>query len=147
MRLVTFFLFISLIFSCSGTKNTTITSNKLNGTWTPVRQEMAGVPIPQIAFAYQKLTILDTTYSFVAESVDKGIIKYTSDKMDIYGKEGVNAGKHITAIYKFAPTESDNKDEQLTICYDLSGKTYPESFDTKGKTLHFLSVYKKELAK
>ncbi|MEP7322882.1 MAG: hypothetical protein ABI761_13225 [Saprospiraceae bacterium] len=143
MRLITFFLLLSLILSCSSAKNTTVATNKLNGTWTPLRQEMAGVTIPQIAFAYQKLTILDTTYSFIAESVDKGIIKYTSDKMDIYGKEGVNAGKHITAIYKFAPNAVDTKEEQLTICYDLSGKTYPESYDTKGKTLHFLSVFTK----
>ena len=33
--------------------------------------------------------------------------------MDIYGREGVNAGKHFTAIYKM---ESD----QLTICSTTS---------------------------
>jgi hypothetical protein len=43
--------------------------------------------------------IIDSNYTLTAESVDKGIVKYGSgDKMDIYGKEGVNMGKHFTAI-------------------------------------------------
>ncbi len=60
--------------------------------------------------------------------------------MDIYGKEGVNAGKHFTAIYKY-----DN--EQLTICYNLSGDSYPKTFETKSKSRLFLSVFKKGLTK
>ncbi len=66
----------------------------------------------------------------------KGIVKYKDDKMDIYGKDGVNAGKHFTALYKL-------ENEQLTICYNLSGDSYPESFMTEGKPAYFLSVFKK----
>jgi hypothetical protein len=145
MRLITILFLLCLLIRCGGTKDTTTTTTNLNGTWIPVRQEMAGVPLPQIVFEFQKLTILDTTYTFIAESVDKGIIKYTSDKMDIYGKEGVNAGKHITAIYKFLPSLTNEKDQQLTICYNLSGDKYPETFETKGKTSYFMSVFKKKL--
>ncbi|WP_410962819.1 hypothetical protein, partial [Salmonella sp. SAL4446] len=57
-------------------------------------------------------------------------------KMDIYGKDGVNNGKHFTTIYKY-------QDEQLTICYNLAGDKYPESYETKGKPTYFLAVFKK----
>jgi uncharacterized protein (TIGR03067 family) len=58
--------------------------------------------------------------------------------MDIYGKEGVNNGKHYTAIYKL-------ENGQLSICYNLKGDSYPGSFDTKGKPLFFISVFRKKL--
>ena len=57
--------------------------------------------------------------------------------MDIYGKEGVNAGKHFTSLYKF-------ENEELTVCYNLTGTAYPEEFDTKGKPMYFLSVFRRE---
>jgi uncharacterized protein (TIGR03067 family) len=131
-----------LIFSlnCTSTKNTTMHSNKLNGTWVPVQQELAGTALPAAALKNQKLIINDSNYTLIAESVDKGIVKYANDKMDIYGKEGVNTGKHFTAIYKY---ETD----QLTICYNLKGDSYPETFETKGKPMYFLSVFNKESTK
>src|ERR1700754_5207958 len=111
MRFITFISLVILGFGCTGTKKTTMTSNKLAGTWVPVKQEIAGTPLPPAAFAGQKLIIGDTTYTFIAESTDKGVVKYAvDDKMDIYGKEGVNTGKHFTAIYKY-------ENDQLTICY------------------------------
>lgn len=115
-------------------------SNKLNSTWVPVKQEIGGTFLPEVAFKNQKLIIRDSTYTFFAESIDKGVVKYRDDKMDIYGKEGVNAGKHFTAIYKF-------ENEQLIICYNLLGDSYPEAFETKSKPTLFLSVFKKELIK
>ena len=111
-------------------------SNKLNGTWVPIQQEMGGTSLPTAAFESQKLIISDSNYTFTAESVDKGVVKYSNDKMDIYGQEGVNAGKHFTAIYKF-------ENEELIICYNLKGDSYPETFETKGKPTYFLSVFKK----
>lgn len=60
--------------------------------------------------------------------------------MDIYGKDGVNAGKHYTAIYKY-----DN--DQLIICYNLSGDSYPESFATNNRPTLFLSVFRRENVK
>ena len=145
MRLITFISLIILGLGCASTKNATSDSyrmkpNKLNGTWMPVKQEMGGVLLPKAAFEKQKLIISDSTYTFSAESIDKGIVKYKDDKMDIYGKEGVNAGKHFTAIYKY-------ENEQLTICYNLLGNSYPEAFETKSKPSLFLSVFKKEMIK
>jgi uncharacterized protein (TIGR03067 family) len=143
MRVVLFVSFCFVCFSCDTTKKTVNASNKLNGTWIPVKEEIGGTSLPATTFATQKLIILDTTYTFTAESVDKGVLKYDHEKMDIYGKEGVNAGKHFTAIYKFIP-DSSTKGEQLAICYNLTGNGYPETFDTKGQRTFFLSVFRKE---
>ncbi len=132
--------FIALIllgWACNSPKNMTLTNNKLNGNWIPTRQEIGGMQLPAAAFEKQKLILRDSTYTFSAESVDKGIAKYSGDKMDIYGKEGINAGKHFTAIYKY-------ENGELSICYNLKGDSYPEGFDTKGKPAFFLSVFKKE---
>ena len=143
MRVALFIAFCLLCFNRGITKDSGSAANKLDGTWIPVKQELGGTPVPATAFATQKLIISDTTYTFTAESVDKGVLNYDNYKMDIHGKEGVNAGKHFTAIYKFIPGSS-KKAAQLTICYNLSGHGYPETFDTKGNLTLFLSVFKKE---
>jgi len=110
---------------------------QMNGTWVPVQQEMGGRSLPAAAFENQKLIISDSTYTVIAESIDKGIVKYANGKMDIYGKDGVNSGKHFTAIYKL-------ENGELTICYNLLGDNYPEAFETRDKPMYFLSVFKKE---
>ena len=110
---------------------------KLNASWVPVQEEIGGKALPAAGFQTQKLVIKDSSYTFTAESVDKGIVKYHGDKMDIYGREGVNKGKHFTAIYKL-------ENDQLSICYNLKGNGYPESFTTAGKSLLFLCVFKKQ---
>jgi uncharacterized protein (TIGR03067 family) len=102
-----------------------------------VKQEISGMVLPPASFKDQKLSISNGGYTFVAESVDKGIIKRIKNRMDIYGKEGVNAGKHFTAIYKM-------ENNQLIICYNLAGDKYPEAFDTKDNKQYFLCVFEKE---
>jgi uncharacterized protein (TIGR03067 family) len=116
------------------------TMNELNGTWIPVKQEMNGATIPESGFQNQRLIINDSNYTFVAESTDKGIAKFSNGKLDIYGKEGVNSGKHFTAIYKL-------ENHLLTICYNLKGDGYPEAFESNGKPMFFLCVFKKENVK
>ena len=111
-------------------------SNSLDGSWTPIRQEIGGKELPAVVFQTQKLIINDTTYQFTAESVDKGSLVYKNGQMDIYGKEGVNKGKHFTAVYKL-------ENDQLTICYNLKGDGYPADFETKSKPTLFLSVFRK----
>jgi uncharacterized protein (TIGR03067 family) len=138
MRLTTFFaLLMTVSLGCSNSKPAKMSSNELNGKWMPIQQEIAGTQLPAAAFEKQKLVISDSTYTFTAESVDKGTLSYSGGKMDIYGKQGVNAGKHFTAIYKY-------ENGQLTICYNLSGDSYPDAFETKSKPTLFLSVFKKE---
>ena len=137
MRSILTVLTISFFISCTTSKYASHKVNKMNGSWIPVKEEIGGTSLPQAAFGNQKLTINDSNYMFIAESVDKGVIKYKDDKMDIYGREGVNTGKHFTALYKF-------ENDQLIICYNLLGNSYPEAFDTKGKPLYFLAAFKRE---
>ncbi len=137
MRLLIFISLAILGYGCTGTKGVTTTaSGQLNGIWIPVKQEIGGKELPKAIYETQKLVISDSNYTVVAESVDKGIVHYNGDKMDIYGKDGINKGKHFTAIYKI-------ENGELTVCYNLLGTIYPTSFDTKGKPMHFMSVFKK----
>ncbi len=140
MRLV----FISLLIfglSCVATQKAIAQTNTLNGNWAPVKEEIGGTLLPGTAFEKQQLILADSTYTFIAESIDKGVVKYTgTDKMDIYGREGVNEGKHFAAIYKY-------ENEELSICYNLKGDSYPEAFETKGKPMFFLCVFKKQTTK
>ena len=136
MRTIILFSLLIASFGFISTKNIQINANELNGTWVPVKEEIAGTVLPPAAFEKQKLVINDSTYTFTAESVDKGVLSYSGNKIDIYGREGVNTGKHFTAIYKY-------ENEQLTICYNLAGNGYPEAFETTGKPTLFLYVFKK----
>ncbi len=137
MRSIFFTSLLFLGLSCTNTIHSTMESIKFNGIWIPVKQEIDGTLLPNPAFENQRLIIIDSTYTVIAESIDKGVVRYGDSKMDIYGKDGVNAGKHFTAIYKF-------ENEQLTICYNLSGDGYPEAFETKGRPALFLSVFRRE---
>ncbi len=137
MRLIILISFLSLLSGCTGTKPDSGLQDKVSGTWIPVSQEIGGNILPKTAFEKQKLILKDSTYTVVAESIDEGVVKYSGNKMDIYGKNGVNAGKHFTALYKY-------ENGKLTICYNLAGDGYPESLTTKGKPAYFLSVFEKE---
>ena len=128
-----YYLLLLVAFSCSPSKKL---SNQLSGTWHPVLEEIGGTQLPKATFEKQVLELHDSSYIVTAESIDKGIVQYQKNKMDIYGKEGVNKGKHFTAIYKL-------ENNQLTICYNLAGTIYPESFETKGKRGYFLAVYQR----
>lgn len=136
MRLFILLLFIAFGISCTVTKTMGDKKYPLNGDWVPISQEMGGKTLPSMALLDQKLMLRDTTYTFMAESVDKGSVKYGNGKMDIYGRDGVNAGKHFTAIYKL-------ESEQLTICYNLFGDQYPAGYTTTQHPMYFLSIFKR----
>ena len=91
---------IICIISCAGSKNSTGNGHQLNGSWVAVFQEFGGNPLPATAYDNQKLIISDSNFTVIAESVDKGTVKVSSNQLDIFGKEGVNKGKHFTAIFK-----------------------------------------------
>jgi len=139
MKHLSILLLLCLFLGCTSTK-TTHTKSLLDGVWVPTQQELGGKELPPAAFQGQKLVLDGKAYTFTAESVDKGEVTYSDGQMDIYGKEGVNEGKHFTAIYKY-------EDEQLTLCYNLAGTDYPSGFDTEGKPLFFLCVFKKSSSK
>ncbi len=137
MKISSIICLLTFCVSCSTTQKISTSSNILNGNWTPIKQEMGGKDLPTTYFQAQKLVVQDTTYTLTAESVDKGTLTYKNGQMDIYGKEGVNKGKHFTALYKL-------ENNQLTIVYNLKGDSYPLDFETKSKPTLFLSVFKKD---
>lgn len=109
----------------------------LNGTWKPVRQEMNGKNFPITIFTNQELTIQDSIYIMRAESDDKGTVRTDGYRMDLTGQVGVNKGRSFKAIYKL-------NTDTLTVCYDLTGKNYPEAFTTAGHPAFFMSVFLKK---
>lgn len=137
MKLLLIFL-LTVTQSLTGNpKQSPMNQSNLNGTWIPVQQELGGKELPPVAFAGQKLILQDSNYTVSAEHIDKGVVIYHGNKMDIFSREGANAGKQFKAVFKIDSV-------LMTVCYDLSGKDYPEKFSTKGKPLYFLAVFKRE---
>jgi uncharacterized protein (TIGR03067 family) len=134
-----FLIYLFLIVSgagCSSIHRSGERKNPFNGTWIPVSQELGGNALPETAFTNQKLLIRDSSYVYLAEGGDSGIVHYGENRMDIFSHAGVNAGKHFKAIYRY-------ENGLWAICYNLSGENYPESFDTGTNPSYFLSVFKK----
>ena len=50
-----------------------------------------------------------------------------------------------TSIVGFGSYHYKYENDELTICYNLLGNSYPETFETSGKPMYFLSVFKKEI--
>ena len=134
MKKLIYFILIALLFSCASKKSQTVSVDKLNGTWIPIAQEMNGKTLPKSFYEKQRLIIEDTLYTVIAESIDRGIVKVNRNKLDIYGKEGINIGKHFTGLFEL------NKDK-LTVCYNLKGDYYPTDFITQNKSTLFTSVF------
>jgi len=132
MRLLSGFLFFLLFVGCSNQNHL----EKLNGTWELVAQEIGGMKLPVTASLNQTLVINGEEYSMTAESVDKGTISANETQLDIFGTDGPNAGKTFKAIYKL-------ENDKLTICYNLSGDSYPEEFSTDGKAMFFMATFEK----
>lgn len=114
----------------------------LQGTWSLASAELAGKPFPEQLVKTMNLTMKEGRYTvMVGQAKDEGTVKLDSGKtpktMEITGTEGPNKGKTFLSIYKL---DGDN----LTICYDLSGKAYPTEFKTKPDTKLFLVEYKRD---
>jgi uncharacterized protein (TIGR03067 family) len=113
---------------------------KLNGEWSVASMEMMGKPMPAEAVKNIRLINKDGEYTLKAESEDKGTVTVDATKspkqMTIKGVEGVNKGKTFLAIYEL-------KEDELKVCYDLSGKEFPKEFKTEAGKLLMLAVYKK----
>lgn len=131
MKYIAGLLLVMFVAGCSASKAVKPT---MNGTWVPVSQEMNGKEMPRGFYEKQRLIIEDSSYTMVAESIDRGVVKVNGNKLDIFGKEGVNKGKHFTAIFKL------DKD-RLTVCYNLKGDRYPENFTTQNRPMFFLSEF------
>lgn len=131
MKKIVLLALFSIHISCTSVHD----NLQLNGTWLPISQTIGGNSMPASMFDGHRLTIDNDSYTMQAESIDKGNITINKGKMDIYGKEGVNQGKHFMAIYKI-------EDDKLTVCYDLTGESYPTEFESASNPMFLLSVFK-----
>jgi uncharacterized protein (TIGR03067 family) len=113
----------------------------IQGTWTPMKAELGGQPMPDAVLKTIALKLNNGKYDVsVAGEPDKGT--YTIDSstkpksMIITGTDGPNKGRTFPAIYEL---EADS----LRICYDLSGKQRPAEFKTLAGTRLYLVTYQR----
>ncbi len=124
-------------------KETKMDEETLQGTWLLASAELAGTKLPDEALKVMKLILKDDKYTVKnGDLSDKGTWTLDADKkpktMDIKGTEGPNKDKTFLAIYEL------NDEDEVKICYDLSGKGRPTEFKTKPGTQLFLVTYKRE---
>ena len=94
----------------------------VQGTWLPVKAELAGQPMPDTVLKSISLKLDNGKYEvFAAGKPDRGtytLESTTEPKSMAVGAEGPNNGKTLPAIYEL-------KGDTLRICYDLSGAKRP----------------------
>jgi uncharacterized protein (TIGR03067 family) len=139
-------LYILLIVAASLTTLTADDSadvKALQGTWTPVKAELGGQPMPDVVLKTITLKLNKNEYdvTVTGEQPDHGTWTLdTSAKpkgMIITGVKGPNAGKSFPAIYEITT-------DTLRICYDLSGAKRPAEFKTSAGTKLYLVTYKRK---
>ena len=114
----------------------------VQGSWKPVKAELAGQPMPDAVLKSISLKLDKGKYEvFVREHPDRGT--YTIDSntkpksMSVTGTEGPNIGKTFPAIYEL-------KGDTLRICYDLSGEKRPTEFKSVAGTKLYLVTYNRK---
>ena len=112
---------------------------KVDGTWIAKTAELGGKKFPEAVTKSITLMLKDDQYTVtVGKNPDRGTCKRNPaakpKTLDITGTEGPNKGRTILAIY-------ERKDDTLKVCYDLTGKKYPEGFKTADGTQLFLVEY------
>ncbi len=114
----------------------------VEGTWTPVKAELGGQPLPDPVLKTIGLKLHHGQYDvLVAGQPDKGTYILDSTKrpkaITITGTDGPNKGKTIPAIYQL-------EGGALRICYDLSGGQRPIEFKTISGTRLYLVTYNRK---
>ncbi len=115
----------------------------VQGTWVPVKAELAGKSLPDDVLKAITLKIHEDGYEVTikGEGSDKGTSKLDAaakpKAMTITSVEGANAGKTFLAIYEL-------EHDTLRVCYDLSGAKRPTEFKTSPGTLLYLVTYNRK---
>jgi uncharacterized protein (TIGR03067 family) len=116
--------------------------DSLSGSWTLTSGVMSGEKMTEEVRLSVHLMLRNGKYiAKVGEDTDQGTFTVDNSKtpaqITMVGTKGPNQGKTILAIF-----ELDNG--TLKICYDLSGKAFPEKFESKPDTKLFLATYAKQ---
>jgi uncharacterized protein (TIGR03067 family) len=111
----------------------------IEGSWTPIKAELGGQPMPDAVLKTISLKLVDGKYEVLADGhPDNGT--YSLDAavqpkgMTVTGTEGPNKGKTFPCIYEL-------NDDTLRICYDLSGTKRPSEFKSVAGTKLYLVTY------
>ncbi len=113
------------------------------GDWQAVKAVLAGAPFPDAVTDGITLSINGTEYRvLVAGNSDKGTCEIDQSsaplRMTIRGTEGPNTGKTFLAICDFPNSE------EMRVCYDLQGSSFPEEFTSTAENGHFLVNYRRK---
>lgn len=119
-----------------------ITNDPIEGTWQPIKAELAGEVAPDMALATLRLILHAGTYTvhFGGEASDSGT--YTLNTLGeihtivLTSLKGANAGRTIPSIYQLAG-------DRLRICYGLNG-TAPAAFASPSGSPHYLVFYRRK---
>jgi uncharacterized protein (TIGR03067 family) len=145
VKSVTLFCFAAtLIFGASATAclaDDNADLKAINGAWALTSGVSKGEAMPEAEARTILLRLSNGKYGArVSGQVDQGTYTVDASKspkqLTLVGTNGPNKGKKMLAIY-----ELDNGN--LKVCYDLSGKAFPEKFESKSGTDSFLAVYRK----
>jgi uncharacterized protein (TIGR03067 family) len=115
---------------------------ELNGVWALASGETGGENMPEEVRKGIHLTLSNGKYmAKVGGKSDVGTYKVDESKtphtLTLTGTSGPNEGKTMLAIFEL------DKDT-LKVCYDLSGKAFPDKFESKPKTQSFLATYERQ---
>jgi uncharacterized protein (TIGR03067 family) len=119
-----------------------ITTDPIEGTWLPVKAELAGDAAPAMALAKMRLVISAGTYAvhFGNEVSDSGsyTLGASSEIQTIVltSLRGTNLGRTIPSIYQLVG-------DRLRICYGLDGNT-PTVFASPTGSPHYLVFYRRK---
>jgi uncharacterized protein (TIGR03067 family) len=115
----------------------------IQGTWTPVKAELAGSLMSDEVLKTIILKIDHDNYEVsVAGKLDRGTCTQDAaakpKRMTIRGTDGPNAGRTILAIYELSG-------DTFRVCYDLSGTKHPDEFKTaEGSKLYLVTYMRKK---
>jgi uncharacterized protein (TIGR03067 family) len=117
-------------------------SKAIEGSWTPIKGELGGKPMPDEVLKTISLKLADGRYEVIAGGhPDNGT--YTLDAtakpkgMTVTGTEGPNKGRTFPCIYEL-------NGDSLRICYDLSGAKRPTEFKSAAGTRLYLVTYNRK---
>ena len=111
----------------------------IEGSWTPIKAELGGQPLPDAVLKTISLKLADGKY----EAIGGGHPDYGTYSLDaamkpkgmiVTGTNGPNQGKTFPCIYEI-------NGDRLRICYDLSGTKRPTEFKSVAGTQLYLVTY------
>jgi uncharacterized protein (TIGR03067 family) len=116
----------------------------INGNWKLAAGEKSGEKMTDDVLKTIHLTLVGGKYvAKVGDQTDQGTYTIDASKtphtLTLTGTSGPNKGKTMLAIFELDKGT-------LKVCYDLSGKAFPEKFESAPNTPSFLATYERQKA-